>query len=69
MVNTRCWLALGLLTLCASPALAQSFRVQCPPSTITHPDPNANSTPTYTSANGEPQLLLLRGLAQRSVIG
>jgi len=52
MFNTRCWLALGLLSLCAAPAaMAQSFRVQCPTSTITHPDPNntdINSTePPY----------------------
>jgi FtsP/CotA-like multicopper oxidase with cupredoxin domain len=38
MFNTRCWLALGLLSLCATPAMAQSFRVQCPTNTITHPD-------------------------------
>jgi FtsP/CotA-like multicopper oxidase with cupredoxin domain len=52
MFNSRCWLALGLLTLLASPAMAQSFRVQCPTSTITHPDPNGtgvnNSEPAYT---------------------
>ena len=28
-----------LLSLAAVPAMAQSFRVQCPYSTITHPDP------------------------------
>jgi hypothetical protein len=39
MFRTRCWIALGLLGLCVSPAMAQSFRVQCPTSTITHPDP------------------------------
>jgi hypothetical protein len=42
----------ALLVLLASPAAAQSFRVQCPPFTITHPDPtNAginNSEPAYT---------------------
>jgi FtsP/CotA-like multicopper oxidase with cupredoxin domain len=43
MSNTRCWLALGVLSLCAAPAMAQSFRVQCPTSTITHPDPTATS--------------------------
>ncbi len=49
MSNTRCWLALGLLSLCAAPAMAQSFRVQCPTSTITHPDPTATSAePAYT---------------------
>ena len=55
MSNTRCWLALGLLGLCTTPAMAQSFRVQCPTGTITHPasNPNAptgdnNSEPPYT---------------------
>ena len=46
----------ALAIICASglPAAAQSFRVQCPTSTITHPDPNgmganANSAePAYT---------------------
>jgi hypothetical protein len=57
---TRCWFALGLLSLCATPAMAQSFRVQCPTSTVTHPDPNNNSStpgPVYTSTNGDPQYL------------
>jgi hypothetical protein len=35
-----------LLTL---PAAAQSFRVQCPPSTITHPNASNNSEPAYTA--------------------
>ena len=48
MINARGWIALGLLSLCAGPALAQSFRVQCPSSTITHPSaPNNNAEPTY----------------------
>jgi Multicopper oxidase len=48
MSNTRCWLALGLISLCAAPAMAQSFRVQCPTSTITHPTAaNNNSEPAY----------------------
>src|SRR3974390_380811 len=47
----------ALLLGIAAPASAQSFRVQCPTSTITHPDPNANSAPAYTSATGEPQYL------------
>jgi FtsP/CotA-like multicopper oxidase with cupredoxin domain len=59
MSNSRCWLALGLFSLCAEPAMAQSFRVQCPTSTITHPDPNNtgvnNSEPLYT---GPTQLTL-----------
>ncbi len=57
MFDSRCWIALGLLGLCATPAMAQSFRVQCPTSTVTHPDPNNNSTPVYTSTNGDPQYL------------
>ncbi len=35
----RLWLSLGLLSIAAVSANAQSFRVQCPTSTITHPDP------------------------------
>jgi FtsP/CotA-like multicopper oxidase with cupredoxin domain len=54
MFKTRGWIALGLLSAFALPAMAQSFRVQCPTSTITHPDPAANNAesaytaPTYT---------------------
>ena len=45
---TRCWLALVLLGVCATPAMAQSFRVQCPTSTITHPvAANNNAEPAY----------------------
>jgi FtsP/CotA-like multicopper oxidase with cupredoxin domain len=41
-------LATGLLCFTAIAANAQSFRVQCPPSTITHPVPaNNNSEPPY----------------------
>jgi FtsP/CotA-like multicopper oxidase with cupredoxin domain len=41
--------ACGLL-IATYGAEAQSFRVQCPKSTITHPDPNSNSAePTYSS--------------------
>src|SRR5215469_369222 len=46
MSRTRASIALAVLSLCALPAMAQSFRVQCPSSTITHPDPtnsNVNS--------------------------
>src|ERR1700704_6249339 len=51
MFNTRCWIALGLLSAFAVPAMAQSFRVQCPTSTVTHPNPvNNNSEPTYVGA-------------------
>ena len=50
MFNTRGWIALGLLSTFALPAMAQSFRVQCPTSTITHPVPaNNNSEPAYTA--------------------
>jgi len=54
MCRTRAWIALAVLSLCALPAMAQSFRVQCPTGTITHPAvvPNAstgdtNSEPPY----------------------
>src|SRR6202171_2470586 len=49
MFNTRGWLALALLSVCAVPAMAQSFRVQCPNSTITHPAATNNSEPAYTA--------------------
>jgi hypothetical protein len=50
MFNTRGWIALGLLSAFALPAMAQSFRVQCPTSTITHPvAANNNSEPVYTA--------------------
>ena len=39
-----------LLALLALPAGAQSFRVQCPTSTITHPNANNNAEPAYTGA-------------------
>ena len=55
MSRTRASIALAVLSLCALPAMAQSFRVQCPTGTITHPtsNPNAptgdvNSEPPYT---------------------
>src|ERR1700756_2214286 len=38
----------ALLLLVALPAGAQSFRVQCPTSTITHPAADNNSEPAYT---------------------
>src|SRR5215472_348908 len=47
MSRTRASIALAVLSLCALPAMAQSFRVQCPPSTITHPAATNNSEPTY----------------------
>jgi FtsP/CotA-like multicopper oxidase with cupredoxin domain len=50
MFNTRGWIALGLLSAFAVPAMAQSFRVQCPSNTITHPSNlhDNNSEPAYT---------------------
>src|ERR1700682_3786698 len=48
MFNARCWIALGLLSTFVLPAMAQSFRVQCPDHTITHPvAANNNSDPAY----------------------
>src|SRR6267378_3649535 len=58
-------ICLPILLICLVPAVAsaQSFRAQCPTSTITHPDPNntgVNSTepaytgPTYTGTSGFP---------------
>jgi hypothetical protein len=57
MFSTRSWLALGFLSAFALPALGQSFRVQCPTSTLTHPVPASNNSepaytaPTYTGAS------------------
>ena len=55
MLNTRCWIALALLSAFAAPAMAQSFRVQCPTNTITHPSaPDAEppySVATYTGTS------------------
>jgi len=49
MFKARGWIALVLLSALALPAFGQSFRVQCPGSTITHPVAAANnSEPTYT---------------------
>jgi hypothetical protein len=47
MSNVRCWIALGLLGGFAVPAMAQSFRVQCPSSTITHPGTGNDTEPPY----------------------
>jgi FtsP/CotA-like multicopper oxidase with cupredoxin domain len=48
----RWWLPALMLHLVASAAQAQSFLIQCPTSTITHPDPGQtgvnNSEPAYT---------------------
>src|SRR5438445_6968496 len=49
-----------LLVLLALPVGAQSFRVQCPSSTITHPNAGNNNSepafagPTYTGTSGYP---------------
>jgi hypothetical protein len=55
MINTqlvRLGLPTILLALLSLPAAAQSFRVQCPTSTITHPDTSGtgvnNAEPAYT---------------------
>jgi hypothetical protein len=52
MINTqlvRLGLPTLLLAMLSLPAAAQSFRVQCPTSTITHPTASANNTePAYT---------------------
>src|SRR2546423_13872236 len=58
MFNTRGWIALVLLSTFALPAMAQSFRVQCPTNTVTHPNPANNNLeptyvgPTYTGTTG-----------------
>ena len=50
------WLGAALGCLAALPAAAQSFRVQCPTSTITHPDPaNSGVNSTTTPYNGPTQ--------------
>jgi Multicopper oxidase len=50
MFRTRGWIGVGLLCAFALPAMAQSFRVQCPQSTITHPSNlnDNNVEPGYT---------------------
>jgi FtsP/CotA-like multicopper oxidase with cupredoxin domain len=58
MSNIRCWLALGLFSLCAAPAMAQSFRVQCPTSTITHPDPSGTDVNSTEAAYSGPTTLV-----------
>jgi hypothetical protein len=51
MGNTRGLFAFLVLCAAALPAMGQSFRVQCPTATITHPDPGNsgvnNSEPAY----------------------
>jgi len=54
------WFLVVLVSFAALPANAQSFRVQCPTSTITHPTAANNNSepayigPTYTGTNGYP---------------
>jgi FtsP/CotA-like multicopper oxidase with cupredoxin domain len=51
-MRNRCLLRLPVLIFCCLATLtasAQSFRVQCPSSTITHPDPSSNNAePAYS---------------------
>jgi FtsP/CotA-like multicopper oxidase with cupredoxin domain len=42
------WILVVLVSVAALPAHAQSFRVQCPTSTITHPAGNNDVSPPYT---------------------
>src|SRR5258706_8052362 len=54
MINMRLiggGIAATLLALIALPAAAQSFQVQCPSTTTTHPVA-ASAEPAYTDANG-----------------
>ena len=44
------WFAVVVAMTMALPAAAQSFRVQCPESTITHPSTSNNAEPAYTGA-------------------
>jgi FtsP/CotA-like multicopper oxidase with cupredoxin domain len=48
----QCGLAALLLSVATLPAVAQSFRVQCPFSTITHPLVSPLTGTPYTDANG-----------------
>ncbi len=66
MFNTRGWIALGLLSAFALPVMAQSFRVQCPDSTITHPATlhDNNSEPAYTDPTTHYRGRLLDGTAK-----
>ena len=52
ITQSALWLSAAVGCLAALPAAAQSFRVQCPTSTITHPDPtnsgvNSTDRPPY----------------------
>src|SRR5215472_9795012 len=52
--QSRFWLPILLVGFATVAASGQSFRVQCPTSTITHPDPNNtgvnNAEPAYSAA-------------------
>jgi hypothetical protein len=48
ITQSAVWLVAALGCLATLPAAAQSFRVQCPNSTITHPGADNNSEPAYT---------------------
>ncbi len=56
----RIWQSTAMLCIAAMAVNAQSFRVQCPPSTITHPNANTNNSeptyvgPTYAGTSGYP---------------
>ena len=73
MFRTCCWIALGLLGLWVAPAFAQSFRVQCPTSTITHPDPTNSginsSEPLYTSPTAFSYVTSIPGAAANATNG
>jgi FtsP/CotA-like multicopper oxidase with cupredoxin domain len=45
--SLQVWLPLLLISLATGVASAQSFRVQCPTSTITHPSADNNTEPAY----------------------
>jgi Multicopper oxidase len=56
ITQSALWLVVALGCLAALPAAAQSFRVQCPTSTITHPDPGSSGVnSTTTPYNGPTQ--------------
>jgi hypothetical protein len=48
ITQSALWISAALGCLAALPAAAQSFRVQCPNSTVSHPAATNNSEPTYT---------------------
>ncbi len=63
MFNLRtlnCGLAAFALALLATPASAQLFRVQCPPTTLPHPAP-LNAEPAYTGP--QPLAVMANGVA------